>query len=686
MDFSEWNKLIAQYFFNEEMSGREVLLYVNEKLINRLGEPFNADVNDFINAVKAGRPDVTRSGFCQKAFQTYKDWRSWKLFEYPPYIAYLAFFVLAGGTQGDFAAQAYYPRLRKLLGEPEDAGQPPSFDRMIDLWDDLEKWSREDKHEELGRFVARIRGGWWKVGLPLSQTILSEDERKLLPNLFSEANLDPTNSPSPEIMPRILLTYGQDIFEKRTLRLLDNSRKEDSELKDALIALILDELEEWDGTVIAQETEEQGASRSRVQAGLRICLHLDSVAQSVNCYLRFKTGKVFPEDGLNFEQSGNSHIWSCTESHQGWSKPLRDHQVNPVVTLDAASIAWEEGMQLVDNENHWRARLRESTVRLFLLGQLEGLPDWIESQRLEKGIEFLVTCKSTEAEKLRKWGSEYCEKFQQKSASGLPAGWLLFLGNNANQSCPGVDVLFVSSSLRLLLKRGIKISGNTYLRFPLPEVVLENSSGNETITLNGTALKRPDHNIPVWQLPQDTPVNETLKIEVKVGEQELRRVLRLEEPSLPLSFNQTFFRDPAGKIHTDGSSSTKDFGVIVDSGQSGNQTPSYPEILPTHLSKRIVFTGEKPGQIADWPREPLPFEWHPVWAIAKHGNRDWEAHFCGKPEQAKIGHCKNEPFGNTVERRKWREALWINRKITKQPQLGQLCAVWVEYMKVAQNV
>lgn len=147
MDFSEWNKLIAQYFFNnEEMSGREVLLYVNEKLINRLGEPFNADVNDFINAVKAGRPDVTRSGFCQKAFQTYKDWRSWKLFEYPPYIAYLAFFVLAGGTQGDFAAQAYYPRLRKLLGESEDAGQPPSFDRMIDLWDDLEKWSREDKH------------------------------------------------------------------------------------------------------------------------------------------------------------------------------------------------------------------------------------------------------------------------------------------------------------------------------------------------------------------------------------------------------------------------------------------------------------------------------------------------------------------------------------------------------------
>lgn len=685
MNFSEWNNIIAGHFFNEEMSGREVLLYVNEKLINKLGEPFHANVDDFINVVKAGPPDVTRSGFCQKAFQTYKDWRSWKIYKYPPYIAYLAFFVLAEGTQGNFAPNAHYPKLRKLLGEPEDAGALPSFDLMIDLWDDLEKWSREDKHEELGRFVARIRGGWWKVGLPLSQRILSEDEREKLPLLFTEANLDPTNLPSPEVMPRILETYGNDYFENRTLRLLTGKTQEEIILRDALIGLILDELELWDGTVVEQ-AEEQRSARSGTQAGLRICLRFDDVAKSVICYLRFKTGKIFPEDGLNFGGDNNPDVWSCTECHQGWSRPLKNHQVNPTVILDAARISWEDGLQLTDNENHWRARLKGGTVRLFLPGQSDGLPDWIESQRLEKGIEFLVACKNTEAETIKKWGCDCCQRFNAKAVSGLPAGWLIFEGYNANKSCPDIDVLFISSSLRLILKRGIKISGNTYLRFPLPRIELENSSGKETVTLNGNALHRPDLSIPVWQLPEDVPVNEILRIEVKTEGQELRRILRLEEPSLPLSFNQTMFRDSAGKVHSNESSQIKDFGVIVDSGESGNVIPSYPEILPTHISNRIVFVGEKPGQIVDWPKEGLPSSWHPVWAIARQANRDWKAHFCGNKEQAGLGNCKNEPGGSHADRKKWREALWINRKVTAQPQLGQLRALWAEYVKVAQNV
>lgn len=196
MDYLKWNNLIAKHFFNESNSGREVLLYVNEELIKELGVRFSADVNDFIESVKNGPDWVTRLGFCQRALQVFEGWRKKKI-EYPPYISYLAFFVLAAGTESDFATHAYYPRVWKLLGEPEDSGTLPSFDKMIKLWDDLEKWSREDKHEELGRFVARIRGELWKVGLPLSQTLISEDERKHLTNLFDRAGLDPTDTPSP---------------------------------------------------------------------------------------------------------------------------------------------------------------------------------------------------------------------------------------------------------------------------------------------------------------------------------------------------------------------------------------------------------------------------------------------------------------------------------------------------------
>lgn len=144
------------------MAGREVLLYTNREIIVSVGEGLG-DVSDFINVVKAGPSWATRSGLCQKALQAFEDWRN-RGFKYPPYIAFLVLFVLAEDAEGDFAAHAYYPRLNRLLGEDPNAGRPPSFDRTITLWDDLEKWSREDKHEELGRFTARIRGGWIYVG------------------------------------------------------------------------------------------------------------------------------------------------------------------------------------------------------------------------------------------------------------------------------------------------------------------------------------------------------------------------------------------------------------------------------------------------------------------------------------------------------------------------------------------
>ena len=97
MDYLAWNDLISKHFFNEENAGREILLYVNEELLETLGSEQSVGKDDFINAVKIGPSWATRQGFCQKALQACADWRAKRL-EYPPYISYLAFFVLAGGV------------------------------------------------------------------------------------------------------------------------------------------------------------------------------------------------------------------------------------------------------------------------------------------------------------------------------------------------------------------------------------------------------------------------------------------------------------------------------------------------------------------------------------------------------------------------------------------------------------
>jgi hypothetical protein len=542
-----WNDIIAKHFFHEEKACKEVLLYVNEHLIEELGSPHAVGLNDFVQAVKDGPGWVTRKGFCQRALQAYLYWRRRGL-EYPPYITYLALFVLAGGTKGDFAPHAYYPRLRKLLGEDENAGALPSFDKMIELWDDLEKWSTEDKHESIGRFEARIRGGWWKVGLPLSQTIISEDERKHLPVIFSEAVLDPTDSPPPEVMLRILKQYGRSVLQKRTYSLLDN--QSERVLKNALTGLVIDELEEWDGTLAGQEGATDTPQRRTAHTGLRICLSVDMLSRTAECRVRFKTKNQFPEEGLDFSCPGDpSHIWSCTEIHQGWSKILKDNQFHPPVMLDGASLDWINGSTLRDQENGWQAKLRGSTTKLFISGRTENLSGWVEKQRLERNVEFRIVSYGADIETVRKWGNECCAGFQEHVVTGLPEGWILFEGKDARNPCPGIDVLTMSSTVRLLIRGGIKTgTGNAYLRFAPPHFVVENGQGGEVVTLNGQELEKVAPHIPVWRLPTNTPVDTPLRIETTTGEQTLRRTLRLEEPELPVLSTYEHSRDASGNV------------------------------------------------------------------------------------------------------------------------------------------
>lgn len=689
MDYLEWNDLIAKHFFNEEKAGREVLLYVNERLLETLGSEHSAGKDDFINSLNIGPPWVTRQGFCQKALQACTNWRSRQL-EYPPFLGYLAFFVLSAGTDAGFAPHAYYPNFWTLLGEPADKGTPPSFDDMILLWEDLERWSREEKHETLGRFVARIRGGWWKVGLPLSQTIISEEERKKLAWFFEEANLDPTDPPSPEVMAKLFIIYGSDVFEKKTLRLLQSTESEFSILKHALVELVLDELESWDGAVLeSKEIEEGKPSHRRMQAvGMRICMRQDSVAQEAECYLRFKAGKPFPEEGLQFEREDDSRVYFCLETFQGWSTPLKYRENDLVRRLDAASVDWAGGEKFTDKENGWRAKLRGTTTRLFRLN-IDGLPDWIESQKLGRGIEFHVASSGTETESIRNWGDGSCERFKELRISGLPNGWTFFYGKNAKESCSGIDVLSISSQVRMLLREGIKAGrGNVFFNFSPPKIVIENGTGAEKVTINNRPMIQQNIQVPVWTIPEEflkgesSSIGEPLRIEVKLNDLSLSKIIRIINFGLPASCDAAPFRNLLGKFCSQAESS------IVRGVNTINISPdvSFPKLLPYHLSNRIVFVGSRPGQISEWPNEGFPQDWHPVWALAHKKRKLWAAHFCGTAENTNINSELGEPVNDKKRQKLWREALWINRKITIGPFIGQLKKIWKKYVEAASHV
>lgn len=186
MYYLQWNDRIASYFFNADNAGKEVYLSVSQKLIEKLGST-DGDFRDFISALKTGPPWVRGNILiCDRALKTWDQWRQRRL-PFPPYIGYLSLFVLAVPETADHSPLAYHNPLRRLLGEPAQVNRPyPRFDRMIELWNDLEEWSRQDKEGQLGLFKFSFAGNHIHVGIPREQFLagtgaVSEDATKICP-------------------------------------------------------------------------------------------------------------------------------------------------------------------------------------------------------------------------------------------------------------------------------------------------------------------------------------------------------------------------------------------------------------------------------------------------------------------------------------------------------------------------
>lgn len=690
MNYKEWNDLIARRFFNGEMAGREVLIYVNKETIEQIGSAADADFEDFIKSIKVGPDWVKDEELCQKAYQSYQNWRGKEL-EYPPYIAYLAFFVSAATIGGDFDPKAYYPRFWELLCEPGRSGTPKDFNRMAELWEDLEKWSTEEKHEELGRFIARIRGKWVHVGRPLSQTLLSDDERKYLPIIFSEAELDPADSPSDGVIKRLLLNYGENNLERRTLRLLGTAQSDNIEIVNALIEFVLGELSVWDGTIpIIDQTPSILPSpkvTTPIQpffAGLHICLDIERVSGRITSTLRLKTNRSFPDNGLDFEYDGQ--LFSCKETiPQNWSTKLVGGKTPR--PFDAAMLDWSKGVKFEDKEKKWRATFKASLVRVFLPGEREGFSGWVESQHLERDCEFIVACHNRMVAIVQQWGISSCDKFERKSFEGLPDEWCIFEGKRAHDSCKDIDVLMLPNLLRIRLEGGIKFGrSNTYLKFGPPLIILEGGHGNERVTLNGSELKRENTSIPCWRLPVDSPAVLPLIIEVFRDEQYplQRRVIKLEEPGLSQKLEDAPRRDCSGQIIKNDVFFPSARGAIVKGIDS--TLGIFPKVLPTYMSDRVIFLGSKPGEIVDWPDEVLPENWLPIWALLKSGKDQWTVNFCGQSENVEIAIIPGQAIKNKRAIKRWKEAIWVRRKNIKEPEIPLIRVKWAKYKEAAKNV
>ncbi|MED3871988.1 hypothetical protein P4574_23695 [Priestia megaterium] len=673
MSYLEWNNLIANHFFNRRMAGREVLLFVDEGLINELGNKIGEELDDFISSVIEGPPWVNNNrGVCQKALQTFDNWRAKKYLKFPPYVGYLALFVLAGYVEDENVSQiAYYPKLRTLLGESERFGQYPSFDKMINLWMDLERWSVEDKLEELGQFKVRIRGAWRHVGLPLSQTMISSKERRKLSVIFNNAGINISDAPSYETLRSELLNYGEKLLSKKTIRLLKGEEK-NKELLQALLDLVKDELTEWDGYIPTDLISSNHYTYSK----MKLCIRMNTIVQNIAFTIRVNSQGDFPDDPLIFKKESKGNI-QCSRSINGWSTEIKDENN---ILMDATEFNWLDGESIDDHKNKWKAHLRGASLRVFVSGKKYGLPDLVEAPRIERWCKFLVLCSGAYSMKIKEWMKSSCDEFREVPYKGIPYGWSLYQGINPKKSFIGIDALTFSDDMRIRFVEGIRLgNGNNFLSIAPPKIMIENPREDMVLTLNGILLQY-DSNSQYWNLCDDLPVNEKLNLMVLYRGDEIKKLtFRLINPKISITTKDDFIRKKG--LHL--SEGPVNIGVITSPPTESTFNPTPP--LPTHLSNEIFFIGQKVGEIYHWQgRNEIKLSWDPVWAIWKYRAKKWKVEFCSLQALRK---CQiQEGMGDEKHTKDWKRVMCKMKKVIENPEFSPLSDLWDSYLEVARSV
>ena len=599
---------------------------------------------------------------------------------YPPYIGYLGFFVLASDIDGDFAPHAYYPRLWELLDLEKYSGQPSGFDQMFSLWEDLEDWSAHDQHGELGIFQARSIGGYVHVGYPLSQALLVERERRELPRVFYDAGLDPAGNYSTDALARAMRRpIAQQALRPKTIRLVEN--RQDAGLRQALLDAVEEELSEWDGTAPPSESNQQ---QEAAFAGLRICIDLDRVSGTIDASIRCKLNREFPEDGLFLEQE-----LEAGEAGNGWSLPLRNRWTGEL--LDATGIDWNAGITLRDTEQGWRASLPGRDVRIFVSGIQEGISGLVETHTVPRGQPFYLSYAGEIWPRLERWANTQCQGFQEIEVSrGLPQGWRFASVTSAN-SDDAVKEAFPSLSFKtginLRLVGGIRSgNGNNFFHFAPPSVSLLGGTPESSVSYNAQPLSYSASD-GTFTLPSDLPPESRITLETQDSQQVKRLSLFLTGDFSVRQTEPGFSVGPAGDGSSPSSGEPSIAGARV-SGQEYDLTATTAELFEDLAYEmggiQGFLIGWRPGQIAAWPSEGFPTDWTPAWAIKKQG-RKLTAIFIS--ELLSIAPPDIPPV--TPSRRKvldWKEIIWRWRKRITLPQAQSQRALWQQLQEVARNV
>lgn len=431
--YHAWNKAIADELLGPSSRGRPVYLGLDDdafrRVSKRAGEPENVDPrralrDGVVNTLTLPPQTGSLFGDHQLSLLAWSPASA----DPPPCIALLQFLTsVAQEMQSDehFRASNYYGRLLAALNLDESYRARISRhfrEQTPDFWDALKQWL-ENHGGEYGVPTAVALGNRRFVGLPISQAVVREQDRKRLPLMFAEYGLQPGQSmPAEELLPYIADWIPHSPVTPALKRLWESS----DELQERVAEVAAVELASWDGSLPerAQRTE-TSSSRLLLAADLRLrphpSLHFLVTARETTGVTQGLYRVVRGSDGSAADGSNEAHV------------RLQKIPGFPILAGAAAECAPTPALlysNLVLQEESAGVGLRWAPRRLLLLKHQPDYNLFVESSRAELLERFLLLAHESIADEVEELVDGAARpgfrRLTPERLRGLPEDWVAF--------------------------------------------------------------------------------------------------------------------------------------------------------------------------------------------------------------------------------------------------------------------
>lgn len=559
--YEAWNQAFSRVHFGPHNEGQPVYLDMDDDIVQQVAaeagvDPANA-AGDLVAAVRETLyMDAADGAVFERQVMKLRQWRRAMRVarsrgqepEPPPVIALLAVLTLAAeGMQYDdeFASGAYYPRLFELLGVAKH--QRPRVEDAYrkhgeELWHGLNQWLASAD----GRFGLPTAYSLGKryIGLPLSQALVRDADRREFPKMFRQFGLAAGSDISPADME---LLFGSWLETRpcpvsRTLELL--WQRGDARERIASVAAI--ELRSWDGSGGGVSTGTDTAHRAGD-------VHLV-------CWMR-----RFPKPALGTTfvarigaapVPGELTVLTAEGQPSVAVVPSPGNRLQPAAMIGIDGPSLIEGVLKLRDESSGQVVTRPPR-RVVPLRHDDLLNAYVESERIQLGEDSAILVKDDRGLLAEAQGllDEVARPgfHEEAGVQGLPEGWSLFTGvqvlaTPVAEPRADLNVLVPLLSSQLSIAGGTRLPGRMrkWSRLDPPEVraVIQGAKAGISVVLTALNEENRAPGLPhTWSSAKAALVGDVRELGLTDGDYELvlkdgrrtvqQAVLRLRSSDTP---------------------------------------------------------------------------------------------------------------------------------------------------------